>query len=435
MLASTRILSATEQANLNNVRAILKRQLRPLSGTDAVTVANLLAVYSNMMRAAGLAKELMEYLQDAMNALEEDSPAFNTMQLELAKTMDTLGGYEYEAGALYQELIDTYMRQDVTTAGIERGKAQIAYANHLRGRGNIADALIHLQQAAELLRTQGDAATSANALHQLALLRVAKGDIDLAIGHFEQALENLQDDQFEMLRAQIIMDLVSALLQKGKIARVEALLEIADSVLQRTVSPLLLAKLNRHRAYVHQMRARAATEAQEKQSHFEQATTYLFAAIESLLTINENSELATTYHDLGRLEAQRKQYDSAEAHIRKSAELFSRLNDRRSFAVAQITLGQLILVKNRDAEGAVDRIRQALSIAAELQDAHTLTQAAQSLVRIHHMQTQRALKLDQDMQKRVLRYIEASVQRLQAVGEADLNTEIQKLQENIQQLS
>lgn len=55
-------LTREQQATLNNLRAVIKRQLRPTSSLDPSLVADILLKNSAMMREAGLAQEQYDYL-------------------------------------------------------------------------------------------------------------------------------------------------------------------------------------------------------------------------------------------------------------------------------------------------------------------------------------------------------------------------------------
>lgn len=417
-------LSAEQLANLNNLRAVLKRQMRPLSGADSIQLAELLLHYAPLMRQSGLAKELLDYLDDLLLQLDEGTVHYHRIQVETAVTMDALGGYEYEAAALYTGAISAYQNlDDMHNAELDRAKAQLAYATHLRMRGDYSAAYEALNDAAVSFAAHNNTFHAARAYQELGLLNAAQGDLEQAIQNYELALETLTDPHREayMQRLKINIDLATVMLQHGRANRVEGLLRTAIEKAEEYGQWLAKARALRQYAYLEQLRARTTNKHEEKTTHFDNAASYLHDTIATLQALHNSYELAVTYHDLGRLEAQRRDYDNADAHVRKSVEMFSRINDRRGFAVAQITLGQLLLAKDKDMNGAIERIRQALKIANQHNDAFTQQQAARSLVRIHEMQVKRAEKLNDasktDNIRQHIQYSLSSIRDIEALAD------------------
>lgn len=428
-------LTSEQLATLNNLRAVLKRQMRPLSGADETQLAELLLQYGELMRQSGLAKELLQYLDNLLLLLDEGTTHYYRIQTETAITMDAIGGYEYEAAALYADVIADY-QNDMTlpNADLDLAQAQLAYAKHLRQRGDYAAAQATLNEAAIAFAANNNSLYAARAYQQLGLLNSAQGKIELAIQNFELALETLTDpsEQAFIQRIDINIDLATASLQYGRVSRVEGLLRSAIEKADEYGQWVAKARALRQYAYLEQMRARAAEDHNEKSTHFDNAATYLYDAVATLLALHNSYELAITYHDLGRLEAQRREYDNADAHVRKSIELFARIGDRRGFAVAQITLGQLLLAKDKDMNGAIERIRQALSIANDQNDAYTQQQAARSIVRIHEMQAKRSDKLNNAQKDALRQQIRYSLDRVTGVNAlVDYDTALQGLLDSL----
>jgi tetratricopeptide (TPR) repeat protein len=411
-------LTAEQLAAINNLRGVLKRQMRPLNGADSTQLAELLLHYAEMMRQSGLAKELLEYLDNILLLLDEGTAHYYRVQTETALTMDVLGGYEYEAVALYNGVIAAYQESDLPTANLDMAKAQLAFARHLRLRGDYDQAVDNLNAAAITFSANNDTLDAARAYQELGMVKAVQGDLEQAIQNHELALDTLTDPSAEgfMQRISINIDLATTLLQNGQTSKVEGLLRSAIEKSEEHGRWLHKAKALRQYAYLEQMRARSAEDTSARAVHFDNALTYLFDAAATLQALHNSYELAVTYHDLGRLEAQRREYENAAAHVRKAVELFSRINDRRGFAVAQITLGQLLLARDKDMNGAIERIRQALGIARQYNDAYTLNQAARSLVRIHEMQVKRAAKLDAEQVEALHRQIQYSLVSMEEVA-------------------
>lgn len=378
-------LSVEQQAALNNFRAVIKRQLRPMSDIDPHLVADYVLQYAPLMRAAALARELLDYLLTARDLLLETDAHFRKLTLEIASTMDSLSDLQDEAEALYRQALTLYAQYAPSSA--ECALVYAAYGDYLFKHNQEPAGVAAYGKALELAANYPE--TTATIAAGLGRAYVEKGLFEKALPHFERAVGVLRQMDTPQTLAEVYADFALTLIQLGRLGQAEELLDKAFATGQALGLLALQAKVLRQQAYLNQTRADATKQENDKGAYQQQAADALHAAIAILITLPETNDLAVAYHDLGRLQAQQKQVDDAESHVRMSCELFARIGNRRNFAVSQITLAQILMLKSGNALGALERVRQALKIAAEIGDGFTQRQAAESLVRIHRIQAKR----------------------------------------------
>lgn len=385
-------LTAKQQAVLNNLRTIVKRQSRPTSLIDPSTVTELLIQYGDLMRATGLAEELLTYLEHIQDRTPADTVLYPRLLVEIAQTLDAIGGMHLGVDATFQEAFTLFAMYSATEVHSYHAQAHLAYGRHLLNNSDFEAALAHFQQAMEMYGAMENVADIAAVEAELGRVYLAQGDFSAAVLHFERALEGFaaegESAVFAYTSAQT--ELAMAYIQRGEIGQASQLLGDALTVCDALELRVLRAQVLREMAYVDQTRAETVTDEKMRRRYLDEAEQRLQQAVDDLLSHHDSLELAIAYHDLGRVEARLRKFDEAEAHVRLSIENFSRLGNRRNFAVAQITLGQLLLVRHNDLTGATERIRQSLAIAGELGDRFTQQQAAESLVRIHQLQVKRS---------------------------------------------
>lgn len=394
-------LSAEQQANINNLRAIIKRQLRPTSTVDVELVADVLIEHATLMRDAGLASELLGYLEQVQYRLAENTPRYARLLVEIAVTMNATGARQ-EADVLFHQTLDLYATLDGNVVWEAYAKAHVQYGRFLLERGQLQEAVAHYQQAIHMLNHADTQVAMAEAQNELGLALTGRGQFNEALPYFEQALAALNQHGITYQQARTQADFAAALIQLGQLDRAETLLQSSLETCEMLGAWALRGQVRHLVAYVDQARAEATKDANGKQRFLERAENTLNQAIADLLPLHNSTELAVVYHDLSRLEARQRKFNEAEAHVRMCSEMFARLGNRRNFAVAQITFGQMLMLKSGDASAAIDRIRQALKIAGELGDKHTQHQAAESLVRIHRIQAKRATEQGQPPRYEVL---------------------------------
>jgi tetratricopeptide (TPR) repeat protein len=383
-------LTREQQARLNNLRAVVKRQLRPTSSVDPSMVASILLKNSEMMREAGLAQEQLDYLLQIRDRTAEGSSTHAILTTHVAVMKDAIDELRDEAEIDHKMALDEFKRVD--GHAVQNAEAHIAYGRHLIDISQIKKAAEHYQKAIDLLKESDDNTMSAVAQGELGRAYTARGQFDTASDHFEKALARLpaEDENLDDV-ARIKADYATVLIQLKDLKKAESLLKEALEVCDKWGLWVLRGQVRRELAYIEQMRADEAQDNAVIKAHLDNAETILKQTVTDLLPVSDTLGLAVAYHDLGRLEARRKKFDDAFTHVMLSIEMFERLGNKRNLAVAHITLGQLKLLRDGDAANAVKHLHTALSIADKIEDVHTEKQAAESLVRVHELQSRRAL--------------------------------------------
>ena len=409
-------LTREQQAALNNLRAVIKRQLRPTSSLDPSLVADILLKNSAMMREAGLAQEQYDYLAQIRDRVNEGSTIYARLTSHMATMMDAIDELRSTAEETYQSAL----KQFAALAEKNKGKqpyaeAQIAYGRHLLDTSQLTLAAAHYQNAIDLLDKQGLQAAVAEG--ELGKAYVGQGHFKEATPHFENALQNMPEaDDVADERAKVQADFASALIQLEDLDRAETLLKEALSTCDRLGLWTLRGQVRRELAYVDQVRAEKSQDGAVIKAHLNQAENLLNQTITDLLPLSDTLGLAVAYHDLGRLEARQKNFTDAQYHVELSSEMFQRIGNRRNYAVSEVTLGQLMVLKNGDAATANQHIHKALALATQIEDAHTQTQAAESLTRIHAIQSKRAVSEKPAVRHQVLDQITFSRAKLSEIG-------------------
>lgn len=383
-------LTREQQARLNNLRAVVKRQLRPTSSVDPDMVASILLKNSEMMREAGLAQEQLDYLLQIRDRTPDGSSTHAILTTHVAVMKDALDDLRSEAELDHKMALDEFSK--IEGHADRHAEAHIAYGRHLITFSHLKRAAEHYQKAIDLLKDSEGELMSAVAQGELGRAYTGRGQFEMARDHFEQALSRIPDqaenhDDIARVKA----DYATALIQLNDLQKAETLLNEALQVCNEQGLWVLRGQVRRELAYIEQIKADQSQDNAVIQAYLDNAESLLKQTITDLLPVADTLGLAVAYHDLGRLEARRKKYDDAFTHVKMSIEMFERLGNKRNLAVAHITLGQLKLLRDGDAAGAVEHLHNALSIADELEDVHTETQAAESLVRVHELQTRRAV--------------------------------------------
>ena len=89
-------LTREQQATLNNLRAVIHRQLRPTSSVDPALVADILLQNSDMMREAGLAKEQLDYLEQIRYRTPETTVLYARLTSHMAVMKDAIDDQAFE---------------------------------------------------------------------------------------------------------------------------------------------------------------------------------------------------------------------------------------------------------------------------------------------------------------------------------------------------
>lgn len=406
-------LTREQQAVLNNIRAVVSRQLRPTSLVEAEMVGKILLKYGDMLREAGLAAELMEYLEQARYKVDENSLLYLQLTVELATTMDALDDYYEEAEALYRQALADFEQFEPPEASLEQANAEIAYGQHVMNVSHLQVAVDYYQHAIELLSNAGYTNEAGVAASELGKAYSGQGDFEGAIPYFEQGLSVLNENDHTIQHARAKTDFAATLIQLGDIDRAKTYLEEALTACNSSGLWVLRGQVRRQLAYIDQTLAESASQDEEKLVYLADAKKKLNDAIDDLLPIRDTHGLAIAYHDLGRLEAKLREFDDADSHVRQSIEMFSRIGNRRNYAVALITLAQITLLKSGDSVKAVQYTHQALNTADSIGDDFTRQQAVETLMRIHRIQAKRAAdQLSDEVRQRIIEQVTYSHSRL-----------------------
>lgn len=422
-------LSAEQEMLLNNLRSLVKRQIRPTSLTPIEVVADLLLKYTPMMRDIGLSAELLDYLNQVQYRLPENTPLYARLLVEIAITTN-ITGLPDDADALFHQALDLYATFGTNDIWAAYANTHTTYGRFLVGRGQLKEGIAHYRQAIQMLNHSDFLLEMATAESELGLALTGRGYFKEAVSYFEHALTALKQQSLspQLIRTQA--DYATALIQLGQLDRAETILQEALEACEILKLWALRGQVRHVLAYVYQSRAESSQDNAQKQRYLNQAETLLNQAITDLLPLSQSTELAVVYHDLSRLEARQRKFTEAEDHVRLSSELFARVGNRRNLAVAQITLGQMLMLKNGDAFAAAERIRQALKIAGDLGDKHTQQQAAESLIRIHRMQAKR-IATEPEHRADILSQIAYSRARFDALNLTESSAILQALQDEL----
>lgn len=398
-----------QQAALNNLRAILNRQLRPTSTVDPVMVSDLILKNAELMRENGLASELLDYLTRIREKFSPDQPAHTKLSVEIATTLDAIEGRQSEAADLFQEILKKFEASPENDP-LEQARAELAYGRYLVNRSQLQSAEQHYQKALGLL--EKNPTEAAVARNELGRVLVGQGRFGEALSHFEYALAAFKSTETTTQRARTLHDLAAALVQVGELERAERHLTEALDLAAKQGLWTLRANVRRQIAYIYQARAEKSTDLAAAQPYLDEAERLLNQTVADLLPLHNTLDLAVVYHDLGRLEAQQRNFVDAEAHVRQSIEMFGRLGNLRNEAVAEVTLGPLLVLKNGDIAAGNEHVHRALQLADKVGDQFTLRQAAETLTRLHHLQVNRAKTQSPEIRTQVIDQLSFSRARL-----------------------
>ncbi|MCQ3929061.1 MAG: hypothetical protein DPW16_01260 [Chloroflexi bacterium] len=402
-------LTREQQAALNNLRGILGRQLRPASKTDPTLLAELILQNATLMRENGLAGELLDYLQRVREKLDAENPLYARLGIEIAVTLDAIDGRQHEAGELFQTTLAWYRAHPIPLA---EGQARIAYGRFLIHRSQLQEAMAQYQQALELLKEYP--AETALAQSEMGRALVGQGKFGEAVSRFEKAYGLSSGDGKSTVR--LLNDFAAALIELGEMERAEKLLTEGIETATQQGLWLVRANLRRQMAYIYHLRAEKSSDAAAAQPYLDEAERLLQQTAAEMLPLQNTLDLAVVYHDLGRIETQQRQFTEAEAHLRLSLELFQRLGNLRNEAVAEITLGTLVVLKNGDIAAGNEHLHRSLQLADKVGDGFTLRQAAETLTRLHQLQANRAKTQPREIRIQVIDQLSFSRAKLVDYG-------------------
>ncbi|MBZ0315755.1 MAG: tetratricopeptide repeat protein [Anaerolineae bacterium] len=402
-------LTREQQAALNNLRGVLGRQLRPASKTDPTLLAELILQNALLMRENGLASELLDYLQRVRDKVEAGNPLHARLSIEMAVTLDAIDGQQQTAGELFQTTLAWYQAHSLPLA---EGQARIAFGRFLIHRSQLEAAMAQYQEALELLKDYP--AETAIAQSEIGRVLVGQGKFSEAVSRFEKAYALSSGDGKSTVR--LLNDFAAALIELGEMERAERLLHEGIETSTQQGLWLVRANLRRQMAYIYHLRAEKLNDAASAQPYLDEAERLLHQTIAEMLPLQNTLDLAVVYHDLGRIETQQRQFAEAEANLRLSLKLFQRLGNLRNEAVAEITLGTLMILKNGDIAAGNEHLHRSLQLADKVGDGFTLRQAAETLTRLHQLQANRAKTQPREIRIQVIDQLSFSRAKLVDYG-------------------
>ncbi len=405
------VMTREQQAALNSLRGVLGRQLRLSSKIDPALLAELILQNAVLMRENGLATELLDYLQRVIDKLDTENPLYTRLNVEIAVTLDAIEGRQQAAAERFQAALTWYEAHPTPLAD---GQAHLAYGRFLINRSRLQSAMLAYQRAHELLKNYPIEAAIAQSEMGRAL--AGQGKFGEAMPHFEKVYAVLRGDEQKALRVRLTHDMAAALIEVGEVDRAEKLLLEGIDIAAQQGLWLLRANLRRQIAYIYHLRAEKSSDEASAQPYLDEAEHLLNQSLAEMLPLQNSLDLAVVYHDLGRIEAQQRNYDAAEAHLRLSHELSQRLGNLRNQAVAEFTLGTLVVLKTGDIAAGNAWLHGALQSAEKVGDQFTQRQVVATLIRLHQLQAARAKTQPTEIRIQIIDQLSFSRARLAEIA-------------------
>ncbi len=377
------------RARLNNLRAMIQRQLHPKVALDLEVLADVLAVAGHSFAAVGLGEEYLAYAQGFRERLPE-GPALARLQITMGEVLDLLPDQESEAGWAFQMSLRLDGLDTATQA-----KACCALGRHLMQVDQVDAAEQFLSDSLRKLLTQvrrGDVTLAAALAHEWANALARLDRHAEAVRRFEAALAGYAEAQDAALSALAQHDLSVSLIALGEIERAEDVLRRALVTVDYVERRDLAGAIRRRLASVHAERADEEHQTGQRDAEREElraAEGYLNDALLDALAQRDVETLAAIYGDLSRVLARLGRFDEAVAHAARNKALLERAGSASDLTAAAITLGQLHMAHG-DSVAAQAALHEALDLAAALGDAALVNQAAGVLVRVHQIRARRA---------------------------------------------
>ncbi|MEB2287851.1 MAG: hypothetical protein OZ934_07060 [Anaerolineae bacterium] len=386
-------LDAVSRARLNNVRALLEREIGAGMVAAPVELARLLVAAAPTFAAAGLAGEFARYAEGVRSQLPEGNDLAR-LQVALGSIISALPGKQDEAGWLFQ----------VTLAieGLSRpvlAEASLAYGQHLVAVGQTGAAVDLLARSFRAVMAQPDGSdvrVAAMLACEWGRALAARGQHADAIKRFEGAIAGYARTRQAELSAEVQRDLCASLIALGEMARAEDVLRRALATADAAGRRDLAAELRQQLAGLHRGRAdQLAREERvgEAAAELGEAVRHLSAAVADTLALPDRLQLARALHDLARAQAQAGILDDGAANAARAHALLAEVESLPDLAEAAITLGQLRMALG-DAVSAQSALHEALDLARALSLPDALCRAADVLVRVHQIRARHALQGD-----------------------------------------
>ena len=403
-----------DEAALNNLRAIVRRQSGSDAGLHPALVAQALILAAPGYRAAGLADEFLAAAGPIREQLPEGRDLAR-LQVAMGETLGLLPGRQDEAGWLFQVTSRIAGLDPETLAQASR-----AYACHLIQGGQAGAAAEVLSRALRTVlgRRPTNVAQAAGLAHEWANALVAGGQIEQALARFKAALAGYAEARLADQSASVQCDYGAVLVAQGELDQAEDLLRRAMATADRLGLRDLAARARELLAQAHlayAARARQAGDRERARREQSSALLQLSDALAERLPAADPSTLGRLYQDLGRTQAMLAQLDDAADNLTRSRNMLARAGDLAGEGRALLALGQLRLAQG-DSVMAQAALHQAIDAAEALGDSDLLRQAAGVLVRVHQLRARHAGKADRLFRVNALDQATFSFARLHGLG-------------------
>lgn len=389
-----------ERATVNNLRRILRRQLRSGGNPKPVVLAGALVTAAPTFCALGLADEFLLYTQPVRKGLPEGE-TLARLQIAMGEALALVPDRTNEAGWLFQTT--------PTLANLSHevlAEANRAYARHLVrvGEAEAAAALLADALRKLLLAKSKDVALAAGLAHDWAGALIAAGQREAAVKRFEGALAGYAEAERPDLSAEAQVDFAELLADMGELDRAEDTLRRALATVEERNLVALQERVQHRLARLLADRsdtARRSGDAPHVQAEAADAERLLLEALERALPAASSDELAGLYHDLARVQARLSQLDDAAANAGRGRLLFARAGQTAECAAACVTLGRVWMAQG-DSVAAQAALHDALDLAGLVGDEAVQRHAAGVLVRVHQIRARHAPQGDQNYRKNAL---------------------------------
>jgi tetratricopeptide (TPR) repeat protein len=424
-------LDAVSRARLNNVRALVERQISSGRVSAPAELARALVAAAPAFAAAGLAEDFVRYGGALRDQLPEGSDLAR-LQVAMGSMLSALPGKQDEAGWLFQVTLALEALSRPVLA-----EASLAYGRHLVAVGQPGAAVDLLARAFRAVMAQPqetDVRVAATLACEWGRALAARGQHADAIKRFKGALAGYARTRQVEPAAAAQRELSASLLALGDATQAEDVLRRALATADAVGRRDLAAELRQQLAGLGQARVEQllrAERADEAAVELGDAVRHLSMAVADVLALHDRARLGRVLHDLARLQARAGMMDDGAANAARAHRLLAAAKQQPDLAEAAITLGQLRMAQG-DAVGAQAALHEALDLARALNLPDALQRAAEILVRVHQIRARHALQGDRAFCQDTAAQAEHSRQRL---AELDLREHSAALERIVQGLA
>jgi predicted ATPase/predicted negative regulator of RcsB-dependent stress response len=273
--------------------------------TEPALLAQLLLALEPMLRVHGPFERFQQFLGRTITSLDATS-----VSVELkARVLRARARLRKQRGEMPNSLLDLEAAYDLSVHGTEQtlSAALLSDIGELElERGQFESARERFTQALSKLSDRA-LREIARAREGLGLVAHGQGQLEAALGHYEQALRDALSGTDFRLQASIFKDIGSLRLQQGRLQEARTNYTRAVSLLDELDDPVLAAVVE----------ANLGILAQEQASHTEALTYFLSAERKlrrsgaRLLEAHVSGYLGAYYHEVGQIDQAAERYASS----------------------------------------------------------------------------------------------------------------------------